>query len=127
MSAPVIVMGDRVVGICPNHLIPNPVGGPMPSPPLPFSAPLTLGLVTTVLAGGKPVAVMGSSGFNTPPHVGLYPADPFLAPPMQKGQVLSGSPTVLIGGQPAASALSSCTCCLVPGNLVPTVTTVLIG
>lgn len=127
MSAPVIVMGDRIVGICPNHLIPSPVGAPMPSPPLPFSAPLTLGVVPTVVAGGKPVAVMGSSGFNTPPHVGLHPADPFLAPPMQKGQVLSGSPTVLIGGQPAATLESSCTCCLVPGNLVPTVTTVLIG
>lgn len=127
MGSPVIVMGDPVTGICPNHVIPSPVGAPMPAPGLPFEAPLTVGLVETVLAGGKPVAVMGSSGFNTPPHVGLHPADPFLAPPLQKGQVLSGSPTVLIGGQPAATAASSCTCCVVPGTLVPTVTTVLIG
>ncbi|MBO0707483.1 MAG: PAAR domain-containing protein [Candidatus Dormibacteraeota bacterium] len=127
MGAPAVVMGDRVTGICPNHLIPGPMGAPMPSPPLPFSAPLTMGLVSTVLIGGKPAAVMGSSGFNVPPHVGLHPSDPFLAPPMQRGQVLSGSPTVLIGGQPAATAQSSCTCCAVPGTIVPTVATVLIG
>ncbi|HEX4214930.1 MAG TPA: PAAR domain-containing protein [Candidatus Dormibacteraeota bacterium] len=127
MGAPAVVMGDQVTGICPNHLIPGPLGAPIPSPPLPFSAPLTMGLVSTVLIGGKPAAVMGSSGFNTPPHVGLHPADPFLAPPLQRGQVLSGSPTVLIGGQPAATAQSSCTCCVVPGTVVPSVATVLIG
>lgn len=127
MGAPAVVMGDQVTGVCPNHLIPGPLGAPMPSPPLPFSAPLTMGLISTVLIGGKPAAVMGSSGFNTPPHVGLHPADPFLAPPLQRGQVLSGSPTVLIGGQPAATAQSTCTCCLVPGSIVPSVATVLIG
>jgi len=127
MGAPAAVMGDRIMGICPNHLIPGPLGAPIPSPPLPFSAPLTMGLVNTVLIGGKPAAVMGSSGFNVPPHIGLHPSDPFLVPPMQKGQVVSGSPTVLIGGRPAATAESSCTCCLAPGNLVPTVATVLIG
>jgi uncharacterized Zn-binding protein involved in type VI secretion len=127
MGAPAIVMGDRITGLCPNHVIPGPLGAPMPSPPLPFSAPLTIGLVGTVLIGGKPAAVMGASGFNAPPHVGLHPADPFLAPPMQKGQIVSGSPTVLIGGQPAATVQSTCTCCAVPGTLVPSVMTVLIG
>lgn len=127
MGAPAVVMGDRVTGICPNHLIPGPLGAPAPSPPLPFSAPLTMGLIGTVLIAGKPAAVMGSSGVNTPPHAGLHPADPFLAPPLQRGQVLSGSPTVLIGGQPAATAQSTCTCCLVPGSIVPSVATVLIG
>lgn len=127
MGAPAIVMGDQVTGLCPNHLIPGPLGVPTPSPPLPFSAPLTVGTVATVMIGGKPAAVMGASGFNTPPHVGLHPADPFLAPPMQKAQVLSGSPTVMIGGRPAATAQSQCTCCLVPGSLVPSVATVLIG
>jgi uncharacterized Zn-binding protein involved in type VI secretion len=128
MGAPAIVMGDRVTGQCPNHMIPNPAtGAPQPSPPLPFSAPLTLGTVATVLIGGKPAAVMGSSGMNTPPHVGLHPADPFLAPPTQIGRVTSGSATVMIGGQPAATAQSMCTCCAVPGTLVPTVTTVLIA
>jgi uncharacterized Zn-binding protein involved in type VI secretion len=127
VGAPAIVMGDRITGICPNHLIPAALGAPAPSPPLPFSAPLTIGTVPTVMIGGKPAAVMGSSGMNVPPHVGLHPADPFFAPPMQMGRIVAGSPTVLIGGTPAASVSSTCTCCLVPGTLVPTVMTVLIG
>jgi uncharacterized Zn-binding protein involved in type VI secretion len=127
MPAPAIVMGDKVTGVCPNHLIIGPLGAPIPSPPLPFSAPLTLSLCATVLIKGKPAAVVGASGMNVPPHVGLHPSDPFLAPPMQIGRVVSGSPTVLFGGQPAASATSTCTCCVAPGTLVPTVTDVLIG
>jgi uncharacterized Zn-binding protein involved in type VI secretion len=128
MGAPAIVMGDKISGQCPNHMMPNPAtGAPQPSPPLPFSAPLLQGVVSTVLIAGKAAAVAGSSGMCTPPHVGLHPSDPFLAPPAQMGQVVSGSTTVLIGGQPAATAQSQCTCCAVPGSLVPTVMSVLIG
>jgi uncharacterized Zn-binding protein involved in type VI secretion len=128
MGSPAIVSGDRITGQCPNHLMPNPAtGAPQPSPPLPFVAPLTTGTVATVLIGGKPAAVMGSSGLNTPPHIGLHPADPFMAPPAEMGTVTSGSATVMIGGQPAATAQSACTCCAVPGTLVPSVATVLIG
>ncbi len=94
---------------------------------MPFSAPLTTGLCTTVLIGGRPAAVLGSSGVNTPPHVGLHDSDPFLAPPLQVGRVMSGSPTVLFGGQPAASAAATATCCMTPGTLVPSTTTVLVG
>ena len=127
MSSPAIVAGDRITGQCPNHLIPGPTGGPQPSPPLPFAAPLTVGTVATVLICGKPAAVMGSSGINASPHVGLHPSDPFLAPSVQVGRVTSGSRTVMVGGQPAATAQSACTCCVAPGTLVPSVATVLIG
>jgi uncharacterized Zn-binding protein involved in type VI secretion len=128
MGAPAIVMGDRITGTCAIHQIPNPASGvPQPGPPMPFSAPITIGTQATVLIGGKPAAVMGCSGMNTPPHVGLHVSDPYFAPPMQIGRVVSGSPTVLIGGQPAATATSSATLCVTPGTLVPTVTTVLIG
>ena len=127
MGTPAIVMGDQITGICPIHLIPAALGAPSPAPPMPFSAPLTMGTVATVLIGGKPACVVGSSGLNTPPHVGLHPSDPFMAPPMQIGRVTSGSPTVLFGGQPAASVSASCTCCATPGSLVPTVANVLIG
>jgi len=127
MGAPAIVMGDQVQGVCAIHQIPSPVGNPMPGPPMPFSAPLTTGLCTTVLIGGRPAAVLGSSGVNTPPHVGLHASDPFLAPPLQVGRVMSGSPTVLFGGQPAASAAATATCCMTPGTLVPSTTTVLVG
>lgn len=128
MGAPAIVMGDKITGQCPNHLIPNPASGaPQPSPPMPFSSPLLQNLVPTVLICGKAAAVVGSSGFNTPPHVGLHPSDPFLVPTTEIGRVTSGSATVFIGGKPAANAQSMCTCCTVPGSLVPTVQTVLIG
>ena len=56
--------------MCPITRCPGPVGNPQPAPPMPFSAPLTLGLCATVLIGGKPAAVVGASGMNTPPHVG---------------------------------------------------------
>jgi len=128
MGAPAIVMGDKVTGQCPNHLMPNPAtGAPQPAPPLPFSSPLLIDLVQTVLIDGKPAAVVGSNGMNTPPHVALHPSDPYLAPPQQIGRITQGSTTVLFGGQNAANAQSLCTCCVVHGTLVPTVTDVLIG
>lgn len=128
MGTPAIVMGDRITGSCAIHQVPNPASGvPQPGPPMPFSAPITIGTVATVLIGGKPAAVMGCSGMNTPPHVGLHVSDPYFAPPMQIGRIVTGSATVLIGGQPAATQASNATCCVTPGTLVPTVTTVLIG
>ena len=127
MPAPAIVMGDRITGTCPNHFIPGAFGVPQPVPAMPFSAPLTQSLSTTVQIGGKFAAVAGSSGLNTPPHPGLHPTDPFLTPPKQVGRIVMGSPTVLIDGRPAATQQSTCTCCVVPGTLVPSVTNVLIG
>jgi uncharacterized Zn-binding protein involved in type VI secretion len=128
MAAPPIVMNDTITGTCATHLIPNPAtGAPQPAPPLPFSAPVLTGLVATVQIGGKPAAVAGSQGINTPPHVGLHPTDPWLLPPSQKGTIVSGSATVQIGGKPAATTASQCTCCVAPGTLVPSVTSVLIG
>ncbi len=117
-----------MTGTCPLHQIPNPATGvPQPGPPMPFSAPVIQAVAPTVLIGGKPAAVMGSSGYNAPPHVGLHPSDPFMVPAMQVGRITSGSPTVLIEGKPAASISATCTLCMSPGTLVPTVMTVLIG
>jgi uncharacterized Zn-binding protein involved in type VI secretion len=128
VSAPAIVQGDRVTGQCPIHQVPNPgSGAPQPAAPMPFSAPLTLGLSMTVLIHGKPAAVVGSSGYNTPPHIGLHLSDPYVVPVAQVGKVITGSPTVLFGGVAAANAQSSCTCCATPGQLVPSVGDVLIG
>ena len=121
MSAPAIVQGDRIQGICPGH-----IAGQSPAGPLPFSAPLTRNLESTVLINGKAAAVMGSSGYNTPPHTAPL-TDAFAAPMRQEGKVLSGSPTVQFGGKAAATAQSSCLCCVTPGQLLPTVATVVIG
>jgi len=118
-------MGDRITGICPIHMTPGPVG-PQPSPPLPFSAPLTIGLAPTVLITGKPAAVQGSSGLNVPPHVGIVDP-PYAAPPAQQGKVVTGSLTVLFEGKPAAKTGSTVTCCATPGQLAGTAVTVLVG
>jgi len=128
MGQPAAVMGDKVSATCATHLIPGPLGVPMPSPPLPFSAPLVQNLATTVLIGGKPAAVAGSSGLNVPPHVGLHPSDPFLAPPSQQATVTGGSTSVLFDGKPAARTGSPCIVCAgLPGQLAGTAATVLIG
>jgi uncharacterized Zn-binding protein involved in type VI secretion len=128
MGAPAAVMGDRINTMCAIHMIPGAAGAPMPSPPLPFSSPLLQGLATKVLIAGKPAAVQGSSGFNTPPHVGLHPSDPFMAPMQQRGTVMAGSATVLFEGKPAARTGSPCTVCSgLPGQLLGSAVTVLIG
>lgn len=109
------VQGDIIQGNClpGTHQIPGPLGVPIPSPaPLPFVGPLQSGLESSVTIGGKPVAVVGSSGDNTPPHIGLHASDPTqIVMKLQVGQVLSGSPTVTFGGKPAATSQSQCKIC----------------
>ena len=129
MGEPAAVMNDQIRGQCAgHHVVPGPSGGPAPAPaPLPFSAPLLQGLAARVLIAGKPAAVQGSSGVNTPPHAGLHVTDPFVSPPQQRGTVVGGSGTVLIEGKPAAKTGSPCTCCVVPGQLQGSATSVLVG
>jgi uncharacterized Zn-binding protein involved in type VI secretion len=129
VGAPAVVMGDKVMGMCVGHLVPSPVGAPMPAPaPLPVSAPLTMGLSTTVQIGGKPAAIVGSSGYNTPPHVGLHPSDPKLVPVTQEAKVAVGSSTVLFDGQGAAYTGCTVTACIAPtAAVVGTGATVLVG
>ncbi len=115
-GAPAAVQGDQITATCSIHQIPNPASGaPQPGPPMPFSAPVTTGTCATVQAAGKPLVVAGSQGLCTPPHVGLHPADPHLAPPTQTGVVVQGSTSVLAGGIPVARAGDPCTACGLPG------------
>jgi uncharacterized Zn-binding protein involved in type VI secretion len=129
MGAPAAVLGDRITATCAIHLVPNPASGaPQPGPPMPFSAPVTTGVCSTVLIGGKPAVVTGSQGTAVPPQVGLHPSDPFFAPPTQMGVVTQGSTSVLFGGTPAAKSGSACTACGMPGaTLTGTASTVLVG
>ena len=128
MGSPAAVAGDQIMGTCVGHQTISPSGSPMPAPPMPFMAPLTTGLVSSVLITGKPAAVVGSGGTNTSPHVALHSSDPFLVPTQQKGTVMSGSTSVLIGGTAAATSTSNCTMCLGPASsLMATAQTVLIG
>lgn len=129
MGQPAAVMGDKIIGNCPAHQIPNPASGvPQPAPPMPFQAPIVMGTAAKVLIANKPAVVVGSSGLNVPPHVGLHPSDPFMLPPQQKGQVVQGSPTVFFEGKPAARMGSQVLMCAgIPGQLMATGTTVLIA
>jgi uncharacterized Zn-binding protein involved in type VI secretion len=132
MGTPAAVVGDRVMGAspCAAHQIPNPASGvPQPSPPMPFSAPITNGVVANVIIAGKPAVVAGCTGLNAPPHVGLHLSDPYMLPAAQIATVTQGSTSVLIGGRPAARTASACAtvCFGAPGNLVGTASTVLIG
>ena len=130
MGSPAAKMGDQIMGTCLTHTIPNPaaLGAPTPGPPFPFSAPITTGCCPTVLINSQPAVVVGSQGFCTPPHIGLFPADPFFAPPTQIGTVSAGSPTVLFGGVPAARVGSAAMCCPPnTGQVMGTAATVLIA
>jgi len=125
MGSPALAMGDRITGTCPAHLIPS-ASGTQPAGPLPFSAPLTQGLSRNVQIGGQPAAVVGTSGYNTPPHPGIVDGA-FASPTMQVGRIASGSTSVLIGGQPAATTSSQAMCCVAKGAAGPGVPTVQIG
>ncbi len=98
MGQPVATQGSLVMA-ADTHIvmIPSP-GGPVPTPiPSPFNGQITGGTVSTVLIMGKPVAVIGSTADNAPPHVPT--GGPFQTPPQNRGTVHTGSATVLVGGK----------------------------
>jgi uncharacterized Zn-binding protein involved in type VI secretion len=110
-------------------MIPTP-GGPVPTPvPHPFTGVLTGGLSTSVRIMGMPAAVQGSTADNTPPHIPL--GGPFQRPPMNRGTIITGSPTVVIGGKPAARNGDTALTCNdpadLPNGLVVAVGTVMIA
>jgi uncharacterized Zn-binding protein involved in type VI secretion len=123
------VKNDKIQATCAIHMIPNPASGaPQPSPPMPFSASVTLGTCPTVKIGGKEAVVMGAQGTCSPAHAGLHPSDPFMVPTAQIGAVTKGSATVMFGGQAAARQGDPCTACGMPGaTLMGTATDVMIG
>jgi uncharacterized Zn-binding protein involved in type VI secretion len=127
VGAPAVTKNHRVVGICTKHLMPS-ASGTQPAGPRPFSAPISKGTVDSVLIAGQPAAVINSSGTNDlPTHADIVDA-PYPSPTMQVGTVKSGSATVLIKGQQAATITSSATCCKGDqAKLVPGIPTVLIG
>ena len=127
MGAPAIVQGDKITGTCPNHLVPSG-SGTAPAGPRPFSASITQGTVPSVMISGKPAAVIKASGINSVGHQGIVDG-PFASPTSQIGRVVTGSGTVLIANQPAATAISQAHCCLpsTPGKVGPGIANVLIG
>ncbi|HEV7809627.1 MAG TPA: PAAR domain-containing protein [Candidatus Limnocylindrales bacterium] len=114
MGAEAVVKGTRIEGTCNVHLIPS-ASGTAPAGPRKFSAPIKNGTIASVLLGGREAAVMGASGTNDLPgtHDGIVDG-PFASPTGRVGRVLSGSATVFIGGQMAATTASLATCCVEP-------------
>lgn len=131
MGLPAAKQGDTVVALDTHiFLIPAAAGAPVPTPlPSPFNGILQLNLSTNVLIMGMPAATVGSIAINTPPH--LPQGGPFQKPPSNQGEIIMGSPTVMINGRPAARAGDTARTCNDPVDLpvgsVVAAGTVLIG
>jgi uncharacterized Zn-binding protein involved in type VI secretion len=128
VGQPAAKQGDHVVAVD-IHLI-QPPGPVSPVPvPHPFDGVLDGGLSADVNIQGRPAATVGSTASNTPPHVPL--GGSFVNPPANRGEVIRGSFTVLINGQPAARAGDTARTCNDPVDLpvgtVVAASTVLIG
>lgn len=125
MGQPLAKQGDQVVATCTHIiLVPSP-GGPVPTPtPHPFSAMLDASLSTDVMAMGMPAAVLGSQAHNMPPHIPM--GGSFSKPPTNVAQVITGSPTVMINGKPAARNGDTALTCNDPVDL-PVGTVIAVG
>jgi uncharacterized Zn-binding protein involved in type VI secretion len=119
MPANAALLGDQITGACPLHQLIGPLGVPLPTPGLPFMAPVLTGCSIMTTIDSKPIMLVGASGMNTPPHVGLHASDPFMVPTLQMGTVAASPATVLVEGRPIAVTGASCTMCAgAPGTLV---------
>jgi uncharacterized Zn-binding protein involved in type VI secretion len=103
MGMPAAKMGDKIVALDTHIiLVPAPPGPPVPTPiPHPFNGMIDSGCSTNVMIEGKPAATVGSIASNVPPHIPSG-GGPFQVPPTNKGNIIMGSPTVMINGKPAA-------------------------
>lgn len=104
MGQPAAKQGDQAVGVDIHIvMVPQPSGPPVPTPlPHPFKGILDTNLSSDVKIGGMAAATIGSTATNTPPHIPTPPGVSFQSPPANKGDVTTGSATVLINGKGAA-------------------------
>ena len=130
MGQPAAKQGDKIVATDIHIiLIPSPVG-PVPTPlPHPFTGILGNNLSTNVNVMGMPAATVGSVADNVPPHIPQ--GGQFQKPPTGKGQIITGSATVMINGKQAARSGDTALTCNdpvdLPAGTVVAVATVLIG
>ena len=117
MGQPAAKQGDAVTGMCVHIiLVPSP-GGPVPTPiPHPFNGILSGALSADVKVMGMPVAVLGSTADNTPPHVPMGPG-PFQVPPRNKATIITGSPTVMVNNKPMARLSDTALICADPTDI----------
>ena len=124
MGQPAAKQGDQILATDIHIvMIPSP-GGPVPTPlPHPFVGIIGGSLSADVKIMGRPAAVVGSTADNTP-HIPQ--GGPFQKPPMNRGQIIMGSPTVFINGKPAARNGDTALTCNDPADL-PVGTVVAVG
>jgi uncharacterized Zn-binding protein involved in type VI secretion len=128
VGQPAAKQGDQAVGVDTHIvLVPQPTGPPVPTPlPHPFKGILDTSLSPDVKIGGMAAATIGSIATNTPPHIPTPPGVSFQAPPANKGDVTTGSATVLINGKGAARVGDTVASCDGSSTIVGA-STVLIG
>lgn len=97
MRKPAAKQGDRIVATDTHVVRILGVTRPMS---FQFDGVINDGLSRDVNVMGQPVAVVGSTAVNMPPHTPERGV--FQNPPSNRGQVITGSETVFINGQPAA-------------------------
>jgi uncharacterized Zn-binding protein involved in type VI secretion len=130
MGQPAAKQGDQITAMDTHIiLIPSPSGA-VPTPlPHPFMGMLNGNLSSNVSIMGMPAATQGSTADNMPPHIPQ--GGPFQKPPSNKGQIISGSFSVMINGKPAARNGDTAMTCNDPVDLpvgsVIAVGTVMIG
>lgn len=114
MPGPAAKQGDMITATD-MHMIQPP--GPT-SPvlvPHPFTGVIDGGCVSSVMIEGRPVAVVGSTATNIPPHIPI--GGTFVKPPTNKATILKGSMTVLVGGMGIARAGDPAMTCNDPVDL----------
>lgn len=74
---------------------------PIPVPGHPFNGVINGGLSPNVLVGGLPIAVVGSTASNQPPHIPIGGTS-FQIPPTNQATITMGSTTVLVNGKGVA-------------------------
>src|SRR5437016_1297668 len=100
MGQPAAKQNDTVTAID-IHIILVPAVVPVPTPiSHPFAGRIDGSLSGDVNVMGKPAATLGSTATNQPPHIPI--GGPFQKPPGNRGQIITGSATVMINGKPAA-------------------------
>lgn len=125
MGQPGAKQGDTITAIDTHIiLVPSP-SGTVPTPiPHPFNGIINGNLSTNVKIMGMAAATVGSTADNMPPHIPQ--GGSFSKPPTNKGQIITGSLTVMINGKAAARNGDTALTCNDPVDL-PVGTVVAVG
>src|SRR5258708_16297026 len=101
MGMPAGKEGDHNTAVDTHIILVPPQVGKIPTPrPHPFDGVINNNLSSDVKIMGMFAATVGSMADNLPPHI--PEGGTFQDPPRNKGEITSGSPTVMINGKPAA-------------------------